>query len=47
MRIHSRYFDDEIKKLYNVDPIIADDGYVLDGAALSYMGNMWSIVLVR
>ena len=28
MRIHSRYFDDEIKKLYNIEPIIADDGYV-------------------
>ena len=28
MRIHSRYFDGEIRKLYEIDPIIADDGYV-------------------
>ena len=28
MRIHSKYFDDEFRKLYNITPIIADDGYV-------------------
>ena len=28
MRIYSRYFDDEIRKLYDIDPIIAEDGYV-------------------
>ena len=28
MRIHSQYFDDEIRKLYDIDPIIAEDGYV-------------------
>ena len=28
MRIHSRYFDDEFRKLYNITPIIAEDGYV-------------------
>ena len=28
MRIHSRYFDDKIKKLYSIDPTVADFGYV-------------------
>ena len=28
MRIHSKYFDTEFRKLYNIDSIIAKDGYV-------------------
>jgi len=28
MRIHSKYFNDEMRKLYNIDPIIAEDGFV-------------------
>ena len=28
MRIHSKYFDAEFRKLYNIDPIIVKDGYV-------------------
>ena len=28
MRIHSKYFDAEFRKLYNIDSIIAKDGYV-------------------
>ena len=28
MLIHSKYFSPEIRKLYNIDDIIADDGYV-------------------
>jgi len=28
MRIHSKYFNDEMRKLYNIDSIIAEDGFV-------------------
>jgi hypothetical protein len=28
MRIHSKYFNKEFRKLYNINEIIADDGYV-------------------
>ena len=28
MRIHYKYFDDELKKLYNIDEVVADDNYV-------------------
>ena len=28
MRIHYKYFDDELKKLYNIDAIVANDNYV-------------------
>lgn len=28
MRIHSKYFDEEFRKLYNITPIIAADRYV-------------------
>ena len=28
MRIHSKYFDEEFRKLYNITPLIANDGYV-------------------
>ena len=28
MRIHARYFNEEFRNLYNINEIIADDGYV-------------------
>ena len=28
MRIHSKYFSPEIREFYNIDDLIANDGYV-------------------
>ena len=28
MRVHLRYFDEEIKKLYKIDELVDADGYV-------------------
>ena len=28
MRIHAKYFNKELRNLYNINEIIADDGYV-------------------
>ena len=28
MKIHYKYFDEEFRKLYNITPLIVDDGYV-------------------